>query len=134
MRECWLLIGHKKCFVSCAHCPIGEQHLLSSFRRTDALQGAMNVRVYAIEQVPAAESLVEATKDTNQNFFVCPCCTVFSLYFTRLRWLLLVTATCLNYVHCIGPLIGDTSSFTGKRIESICIVFTEGSLVKVNLY
>ena len=28
--ECWLLIGHKKCFVLL--CPIGEQHLLSSFR------------------------------------------------------------------------------------------------------
>ena len=28
--ECWLLIGHKKCFV--LFCPIGEQHLLSSFR------------------------------------------------------------------------------------------------------
>ena len=29
-RECWFLIGHKKCFVLL--CPIGEQHLLSSFR------------------------------------------------------------------------------------------------------
>ena len=29
-NECWLLIGHKKCFVLL--CPIGEQHLLSSFR------------------------------------------------------------------------------------------------------
>ena len=28
--ECWLLIGHKKCFVLL--CPIGEQFLLSSFR------------------------------------------------------------------------------------------------------
>ena len=28
--ECWLLIGHKKWFVLL--CPIGEQHLLSSFR------------------------------------------------------------------------------------------------------
>ena len=28
--ECWLLIGHKKCFVLL--CPIGEQHLLSSSR------------------------------------------------------------------------------------------------------
>ena len=28
--ECWPLIGHKKCFVLL--CPIGEQHLLSSFR------------------------------------------------------------------------------------------------------
>ena len=28
--ERWLLIGHKKCFVLL--CPIGEQHLLSSFR------------------------------------------------------------------------------------------------------
>ena len=28
--ECWLLIGHKKCFVLL--CPIGEQHLQSSFR------------------------------------------------------------------------------------------------------
>ena len=28
--ECWLLIGHKKCFVLL--CPIGEQHLLSSIR------------------------------------------------------------------------------------------------------
>ena len=28
--ECWLLIGHKKCIVLL--CPIGEQHLLSSFR------------------------------------------------------------------------------------------------------
>ena len=28
--ECWLLIGHKKCFV--LFCPIGEQFLLSSFR------------------------------------------------------------------------------------------------------
>ena len=28
--ECWLLIGHKKCFVLL--CPVGEQHLLSSFR------------------------------------------------------------------------------------------------------
>ena len=28
--ECWLLIGHKKCFALL--CPIGEQHLLSSFR------------------------------------------------------------------------------------------------------
>ena len=28
--ECWLLIGHKKCFVLL--CPISEQHLLSSFR------------------------------------------------------------------------------------------------------
>ena len=28
--ECWLLIGHKKCFVLL--CPIGEQHLLNSFR------------------------------------------------------------------------------------------------------
>ena len=28
--ECWLLIGHKKCFVLL--CAIGEQHLLSSFR------------------------------------------------------------------------------------------------------
>ena len=28
--ECWLLIGHKKCFVLL--CPIGEQRLLSSFR------------------------------------------------------------------------------------------------------
>ena len=28
--ECWLLIGLKKCFVLL--CPIGEQHLLSSFR------------------------------------------------------------------------------------------------------
>ena len=27
---CWLLIGHKKCFVLL--CPIGEQFLLSSFR------------------------------------------------------------------------------------------------------
>ena len=27
--ECWLLIGHKKCFVLL--CPIGEQHLPSSF-------------------------------------------------------------------------------------------------------
>ena len=27
--ECWLLIGHKKCFVLL--CPIGELHLLSSF-------------------------------------------------------------------------------------------------------
>ena len=27
--ECWLLIGHKKCFVLL--CPIGEQFLLSSF-------------------------------------------------------------------------------------------------------
>ena len=26
--ECWLLIGHKECFVLL--CPIGEQHLLSS--------------------------------------------------------------------------------------------------------
>ena len=30
-RECWFLIGHKKCFVLL--CPIGEQHLLSSFRK-----------------------------------------------------------------------------------------------------
>ena len=30
----------------CITCPIGEQHLLSSFRRTEALQGAMNIRVY----------------------------------------------------------------------------------------
>ena len=29
-RGCWLLIGHKKCFVLL--CPIGEQFLLSSFR------------------------------------------------------------------------------------------------------
>ena len=29
--ECWLLIGHKKYFVLL--CPIGEQHLLSSFRQ-----------------------------------------------------------------------------------------------------
>ena len=29
-RECWFLIGHKKCFVLL--CPIGEQHILSSFR------------------------------------------------------------------------------------------------------
>ena len=29
-RECWFLIGHKKCFVLL--CPIGKQHLLSSFR------------------------------------------------------------------------------------------------------
>ena len=29
-RECWQLIGHKKCFVLL--CPIGEQFLLSSFR------------------------------------------------------------------------------------------------------
>ena len=29
-RECWFLIGHKKCFVLL--CPIGEQFLLSSFR------------------------------------------------------------------------------------------------------
>ena len=29
-RECWFLIGHNKCFVLL--CPIGEQHLLSSFR------------------------------------------------------------------------------------------------------
>ena len=29
-RECWLLIERKKCFVLL--CPIGEQHLLSSFR------------------------------------------------------------------------------------------------------
>ena len=29
-RECWLLIGHKKCLVLL--CPIGEQFLLSSFR------------------------------------------------------------------------------------------------------
>ena len=28
--ECWLLIGHKKCFVLL--CPIGEQFLVSSFR------------------------------------------------------------------------------------------------------
>ena len=28
--ECWLLIGHKKCFVLL--CPIGEQFLLSFFR------------------------------------------------------------------------------------------------------
>ena len=28
--ECWLLIGHKKCFVLL--CPIDEQHLLNSFR------------------------------------------------------------------------------------------------------
>ena len=28
--DCWLLIGHKKCFVLL--CPIDEQHLLSSFR------------------------------------------------------------------------------------------------------
>ena len=28
--DCWLLIGHKKCFVLL--CPIGEQLLLSSFR------------------------------------------------------------------------------------------------------
>ena len=28
-NECWLLIRHKKCFVLL--CPIGEQHLLSSF-------------------------------------------------------------------------------------------------------
>ena len=28
--ECWLLIGHKKCFVLL--CPIGEQHFLNSFR------------------------------------------------------------------------------------------------------
>ena len=27
--ECWLLIGHKKCYVLL--CPIGEQFLLSSF-------------------------------------------------------------------------------------------------------
>ena len=27
--KCWLLIGHKKCFVLL--CPIGEQYLLSSF-------------------------------------------------------------------------------------------------------
>ena len=27
--ECWFLIGHQKCFVLL--CPIGEQHLLSSF-------------------------------------------------------------------------------------------------------
>ena len=29
-RECWFLIGHKKCFVLL--CSIGEQFLLSSFR------------------------------------------------------------------------------------------------------
>ena len=29
-RECWFLIGHNKCFVLL--CPIGEQHLLGSFR------------------------------------------------------------------------------------------------------
>ena len=29
-RECWFLIGHKNCFVLL--CPIGEQHLLGSFR------------------------------------------------------------------------------------------------------
>ena len=29
--ECWLLIEHKKCFVLL--CPIGEQFLLSSFRK-----------------------------------------------------------------------------------------------------
>ena len=28
--ECWLLIGHKKCFVLL--CSIGEQHFLNSFR------------------------------------------------------------------------------------------------------
>ena len=28
--ECWLLIGHKKCFVLL--CPIGQESLLSSFR------------------------------------------------------------------------------------------------------
>ena len=30
LSECWLLIGHKKCFVLLS--PIGEQFLLSSFR------------------------------------------------------------------------------------------------------
>ena len=30
LSECWLLIGHKKCFVLLY--PIGEQHLLTSFR------------------------------------------------------------------------------------------------------
>ena len=29
-RECWLLIGHQKCFVLL--CPVGEQFLQSSFR------------------------------------------------------------------------------------------------------
>ena len=29
-RECWFLIGHKKCFVLL--CPIGKQHILNSFR------------------------------------------------------------------------------------------------------
>ena len=32
-RECWFLIGHKKCFIiAVLLCPIGEQHLLISFR------------------------------------------------------------------------------------------------------
>ena len=30
-RQCWLLIGHKICFV--LFCPIGEQFLVSSFRQ-----------------------------------------------------------------------------------------------------
>ena len=31
LSECWLVIGHRKCFVLL--CPIGEQHLLSSYSR-----------------------------------------------------------------------------------------------------
>ena len=55
--ECWLLIGHKKCFVLL--CPIGEQHLLSSFREfvhdgfwlDHALSGSCTKQMHAVRKL-----------------------------------------------------------------------------------
>ena len=57
--ECWLLIGHKKCFVLL--CPIGEQHLLSSFREfvhngywlDHGLSGSCTKEMHAIRKLSA---------------------------------------------------------------------------------
>ena len=55
--ECWLLIGYKKCFVLL--CPIGEQHLLSSFREfvhdgfwlDHALSGSCTKQMHAVRKL-----------------------------------------------------------------------------------
>ena len=57
--ECWLLIGHKKCFVLL--CPIGEQHLLSSFREfvhngywlDHGLSGSCTKEMHAVRKLSA---------------------------------------------------------------------------------
>ena len=66
-RECWLLIGNKKCFVLL--CPIGEQHLLSSFvsAYTTAIDSIMACVAHASKKCTQSENVQFDINSSFQN-------------------------------------------------------------------